>query len=375
MDGRRSQAVRRGRTPRTRPRRRSRGAGLLTATALFIASAAVSQGPAAPSPAAAQGGFESIVHVDATAHHTRGANFQPDFSPPLPPGWSWSGSLGCINVVVDNVQRQLAQVGHTLDVGDYAMRNCSLSDSFQVRDENGTVQAFTAVDVVDGVFRVSKAETGLEVDVTNTGNGSIEVISRVRNFENEDATVVGAQVALSYQMPNGLHALGCVMTTEWVDPDQQFLGSIGECTIPAADVLAGTGAWSASYAGTANFHGANANGYLEDGLTAIAEAEHALSLMEPVEIVADYVPPGCYIEPEPNASLIGISVSVVSQNCTALKVLQIGAEIVTSLFPSPGGFITNFFFKIASKVQLLKALKYVKTFRAGLQRPVSVIIP
>ena len=57
------------------------------------------------------------------------------------------------------------------------------------------------------------------------------------------------------------------------DPGDPVLGSIGECTLPSANVLAGTGGWMASYAGTGNYHGAADSGYLDGGQTSPEEAE------------------------------------------------------------------------------------------------------
>lgn len=296
------------------------------------------------------------VTINASSVYGRGPEWHYSFSPPLPAGYSYIGRAQCRQVIVNGAVLNLAQISPRVPVGNHPLRDCFFAQSLQVLDPGGNVVATAGP--VAGTYRVTKAGTELDVDVIREGD-RIAVTAVVIDVENEDSTLAGASVGFSYESAGGLTFAGCTMSTVRVDPSRPWLPALGQCEIPAAQLLAGTGRWFASYGGEANYQGSLATGWIEGGLTSVADAARAFA-QNTVTIVADYQPPNCYIEPAANASLISISVSVVSQNCTALKVLQITTDVVLSFLPGPGQAVGGIFVKLAGASRHAKAAKMIK---------------
>lgn len=334
--------------------RRTARAALAAATALLLLPIVLL------SPAGAQQSF--VVTVNAEATYSRGPNWDYAFSPPLPPGYTVDGEAQCSRVVVDGAVLAIATVSTTLQSGDYALFDCRISagNPLDVVDENGYSVPFT---VTAGRYRVTPAPTELAVDVSPDGAGQLVFTVVVADTTNEETTVVGAPVVFAYEQSNGFYRLdACTAVTEVLDPTAVFPFAAGECSVPAAELLAGTGQWTATYAGSRNYGGAAASGRVDEAQADPLQAALALAdALEAgrVQIVADYQAPGCYIDPGPNATLFLISVSVVSQDCTALKALQITTDVVTSLTPTGGLGAAFGFIKIANKARYARAAKQV----------------
>jgi len=359
-------------TPRARP---WRFAGATLASTLLAVAAAVFAGPFFGQNAVAQGGYTITVHARST--YGLGPDWINAWSPPLPPGWFALTQAVCHTVIVDGVPRPLAEVSGNLNAGQYQLADCGVGPEFYVNTDSGLVNFAGFTSAVGGIYRVLPTATELGIDVShNSEDNVVNVFAVVSNTAGESLTLEGAQVIFAYEDLNGVLTVTegeCPLVTQF-DPIVGF--SYASCSIPAAKVLAGTGHWTASYGGGGNLGGSAARGWL-DGATVdpVQAALNFAANAQTIEIVQQYVPPGCYIAPEPNSSLLMVSISVVSQDCSVLKALTITTQVVMALVPIATGGTSLALAKVASiKGLALKAtMKAQDVIRASVTSTLSSI--
>jgi len=317
---------------------RRRLVGATLALTMLAVAAAVLGGLFSGHTATAQSGYTITVHARST--YGLGPDWINAWSPPLPAGWFALTQAVCHTVIVDGVPRPLAEVSGTLDAGQYQLADCGVGPEFYVNTGSGLVNIAGSTNAVGGLYRVLPTETELGVEgVLDSDENVVRVFAVVTNTAGESLTLEGAHVFFAYEDHNGVLVLNeddCSLVTHF-DPTAGF--SYATCSIPAAKVLGGTGHWTASYAGAGNLGGSAAQGWIDGAAVDPAQAAlnfAALSL-ETVQIIPQYIPPGCYIAPEPNSSLLMVSISVVSQDCAVLKALTTTTQVVLALMPIATG--------------------------------------
>lgn len=342
---------------------------------MLAVAAAVCGGPFSGQNATAQSGYTIIVHARST--YGLGPDWINAWSPPLPPGWFALTQATCQTVIVDGVPRPMAEVSGNLNAGQYQLDDCGVGPEFYVNTDAGLVNFAGFTNAVGGTYRVLPTETELGVEVLHDSDeGVVEVFAMVTNTAGEDLTVAGAQIIFAYEDQNGVLTVTegeCPLVTQF-DP---IVGlSYANCSIPAAKVLAGTGHWTASYGGGGNLGGSAARGWLDGA--AVNPVQAALNFaanVQTIEIIQQYVPPGCYIAPEPNASLLMISIAAVSQDCSVLKALTITTQVVLALVPIATGGTSAVLSKVATikGLALKAAMKTQDIVRASVASTLSGI--
>lgn len=271
----------------------------------------------------------------------------------------------------------MTEVAGNLDAGQYQLADCGVGPEFYVNTDSGLVNFAGATSAVGGIYRVTPTETELGVEVLyDSEEDVVNVFAVVTNTAGENLTVEGAQIVFAYEDLNGVLTLTegeCPLITQF-DPIAGF--SVAKCSIPAAKVLAGTGHWTASYGGAGNLGGSAARGWLDGAVVdPVQAALNFAANVETIEIVQQYVPPGCYIAPEPNSSLLMISVSVVSQDCSVLKALTTTTQVVLALMPIATGGTSLILAKVAAikGVTMAAAIKAQQVVRVAVVSTLSSI--
>lgn len=327
---------------------RRRLAGATVASTVLAVAAAQFSGPFSGHTATAQSGYTITVHARST--YGLGPDWINAWSPPLPPGWFALTQAVCHTVIVDGVPRPMTEVSGNLDAGQYQLADCGVGPEFYVNTDSGLVNFAGFTNAVGGTYRVLPTETELGVEVSHDSDEAVvNVFAVVANTAGEGLTLEGAQVLFAYEDQNGVLTVTegeCPLVTQF-DSIAGF--SYATCSIPAAKVLAGTGHWTASYGGGGNLGGSAARGWLDGA--AVDPVQAALNFaanVQTIEIIQQYVPPGCYIAPEPNSSLLMISISAVSQDCSVLKALTISTQVVMALIPIATGGTSVVLAKVAA---------------------------
>lgn len=340
--------------------RLGRPAGSTVVLTMLAVAAALFGGPLSGHTAAAQSSYTITVHARST--YGLGPDWINAWSPPLPPGWFALTQATCHTVIVNGVPRPMTEVSGNLDAGQYQLADCGVGPEFYVNTDSGLVNFAGFTSAVGGIYRVAPTETELGVEVSHdSAEGVVNVFAVVANTAGEGLTLEGAQVLFAYEDQNGVLTVTegeCPLVTQF-DPMVGF--SYATCSIPAAKVLAGTGHWTASYGGGGNLGGSAARGWLDGA--AVDPVQAALNFaanVQTIEIIQEYIPPGCYIAPEPNSSLLMISISAVSQDCSVLKALSITTQVVLALIPVATGGTSA----VLSKVALIKTATYKATLKA-----------
>lgn len=355
--------------------RRRRLATVALAMTMLAASAAVSGPLDSTHRASAQTSFTVTVHADSV--FGGGPGFMNAFSPPLPPDWTrTTGPFGCLSVIVSGVTRPVAEVSGQLDAGQYQLTDCEVPSEVNVVIPGVGIQNLSAqITAIGGIYRVNPAESELDVEVFHDiVGGTIDVTAAVELLTGEDLFVEGAVIHFAYEDRFGVYTLvegECPLVTAF-DPDFGFASA--ECQIPATNVLPGTGEWMASFDGTTNVRGSAVRGTLDGAETDPVQAAFNFSQRtDIVEIVQEFIPPGCYMDSGVNASLLMVSISVVSQNCAALRALTVTTAVVLALIPvgkGAGGLIVKAIAKTKSAAAKAAVKSWNKIQMANQFRPI-----
>ncbi len=305
-------------------------------------------------PASAQGTNTYYVTVYANqSYGVQGTFFQTRVSPALPAGVSLTGSAQCTNMYVSGKTETVPISGlNTLAVGSYSFATSSCtSDSTNPLTLTGTTQPYN-FQILGGTYAITPDQTKLLAFSTESKtNNTVTLEVALAYFPpHESSPLIGQTITFGEQ---GKLVVNGIATELWSDPTCSKASpanpssiqtvapstssssslAFATCTLTGQDAtnfIDGTGAWTASYAGSTNYKPSFTYGEL-GGDTSVAQATYAIQQAiqqnkNQVQIVLNTSPPNCHPANQTDTSIITVSLGQLS--CSQIQILQTVVGVV-----------------------------------------------
>jgi hypothetical protein len=314
------------------------------ALAVALAAATLATASAAPASAAQ---YWVVAHADGPRA------LRPEILtrviPPLPPGAHLEGQVRCNRVYVPGTadQTQLAQGGIAAGVYQFVTSSCTSDPGDPVR----LVGTSGDLRILGGQWAANPDPTVTETAAvvnSDPDEPSVAFTAHVINVVGDGVHLRGVNIRFSFETSNGLYEGACVT------PTAETFEAVAECLITgdkARAFLAGTGTWWAEFDGTTNSKGSAGSGRAPGGATdpATAAARRQQFFSDPVTIIKNEMPPGCYRDrDETSVSIIGVSLGVL--DCSQVQVLQTVTHVflgITAVGSGGGALVAKAAEKIA----------------------------
>ncbi|CAG4929107.1 hypothetical protein [Acidithrix sp. C25] len=295
------------------------------------------------------------------AYGINGTFFQTRVSPALPTGVSLTGSASC-STMYDSGETGTTETVptnglNTLNVGSYyfVTSSCASEKSYPLA-LTGTTQLYK-LQILGGAYTITPDATKLlAFSSENKTNNTVTLEVALAYFppSSDSSPLTGQTITFGEQ---GQLDVNGITTELWSDPpcsqgstanpsSIQTVGpssssssssqanlSFATCTLTGQDAtnfIKGTGAWTASYAGSTNYKPSFTYGEL-GGDTSVAQATYAIQQAiqqqkNQVQIVLNTSPPNCHPANQTDTSIITVSIGELS--CSQIQILQTVVGVV-----------------------------------------------
>lgn len=337
----------------SRGRRRRRALLWGTGALALVAGIAAPSGGAAASASSVQTYFVSVL-----AHGVYGQTptFQQLISPALPNGATLSGNATCSEVYDSGItgpSEPIAGSSYDLDAGTYTFVSSSCSsDPTDPLAITGLPAGSYQIQLLGDVYTISPNSTKLlaaSSENTSTNPPTVTLAASVIDASLDGGELSGQTVTFGFQgttpATNGVDVLlGSVCSA--VSTANGNGKAVATCTLNASqaqEFIQGTGAWTASFAGSTDYLPSTVYGELGADTSPAQATEAAQTHLQQIHVVPYAYPPNCHPSTDQTGvSLIGVSLGQLS--CGQIQILQdiTGATLGIALILSGGaafGFI------------------------------------